>query len=96
MSERAHLRFLPERLRERVRSDSDPREPTSGEFVLYWMRTGVRAHENPALDVALAAARERDIPVFVYHAVSEAHPYASDRIHTFILEGARSVAAELH
>ena len=59
------------------------------------MRTAARGHENPALDVALGAAAELDVPVLVYHAVSEAHPYASDRIHTFILEGARDVSAEL-
>jgi hypothetical protein len=59
------------------------------------MRTGVRAHENPALDAALAASRKLDVPVFVYHAVSEQHPYASDRIHTFILEGAREVQQQL-
>ena len=58
------------------------------------MRTAVRAHENPALDVALAIGRARGLPVFVYHALSERYPYASDRHHTFILEGARDVAAE--
>jgi len=70
-------------------------ESPSGKFVVYWMRTAVRGHENPALDVALSLANERGVPLLVYHAVSECYPYASDRHHTFILEGARDVAREL-
>lgn len=62
---------------------------------MYWMRTSVRGHENPALEVALHLGRRLDLPVFVYHALSERYPYASDRHHTFILEGAREVAREL-
>lgn len=86
---------FPDHLAERITTHSADR-PTAprGEFVLYWMRTAVRAHENPALDVALIAAERCGVPVFVYHALSERYPYASDRHHTFILEGARDVEAE--
>jgi len=86
---------LPEHLAERVRplSGAPPRQ--AGELVVYWMRTAVRAQENPALDVALSLGAALDRPVFVYHALSERYPYASDRHHTFILEGARDVAAAL-
>jgi photolyase PhrII len=65
------------------------------EYVLYWARTAARAHENPALDVALTVAATLGLPVFVYHALSERYPYASDRHHMFILEGARNFAADL-
>ena len=64
-------------------------------MVLYWMRMAVRDHENPALDAAVAAANALDLPVLVYHGVSERYPYASDRHHTFLLEGARDVAEGL-
>ncbi|MBC7840790.1 MAG: NAD(P)-binding protein [Gemmatimonadaceae bacterium] len=89
-------RDLPRHLAERV----DVVAPTTdvvptGEFVLYWARTAVRAHENPALDVALVLAAHLSLPVFVYHALSERYPYASDRHHMFILEGARDFAAAL-
>ena len=87
-------RTLPDHLAERCSRLSDV-EPASGDFVLYWMRTACRAHENPALDVALTAGRGIDKPVFVYHALSESYPYASDRHHTFIVEGARDVQAEM-
>jgi photolyase PhrII len=87
--------LLPDHLAERVTTHSAVlAAPAAGEFVLYWMRTAVRAHENPALDVALLLGRELQRPVFVYHALSERYPYASDRHHTFILEGARDVEAE--
>lgn len=66
-----------------------------GEFVLYWMRTAVRGHENPALDAALIVGRATKLPVLVYHGLSERTPYANDRHHTFILEGARDVSREL-
>lgn len=81
-------------LAERV-SPLGPGEPRSGEYVLYWMRTAMRATENPALDVALEAGRRLKKPVFVYQALAERYAYASDRHHTFILEGARDVSARL-
>lgn len=84
--------FLAERTR-RCRPDKAP--SMTGEFVLYWMRTAVRADENPALDVALTLADELNVGLLVYHALSERYPYASDRHHTFILEGARDVQARL-
>jgi len=86
---------FPDHLAERITDHSAANASvTNGAFVIYWMRTAVRAHENPALDVALTAGQRLGLPVFVYHALSEKYPYASDRHHTFILEGARDVEAE--
>jgi len=74
------LGALPEHLEERTRAVGATRaEPR---YVLYWMRTAVRAHENPALDVAATLARTLGVELFVYHALSERYPYASDRHHT--------------
>ncbi len=89
------MSVLPPHLQERTRRIGSRPENASGTFVLYWMRTAVRGHENPALDVALTLANARHVPVLVYHALSERYPFASDRHHTFILEGARDVAREL-
>ena len=50
---------LPEHLRERVRRVGGVGEAGEGDFVLYWMRTALRGHENPALDVALRIAERR-------------------------------------
>ena len=87
---------LPPHLAERVAAPTAGKPlPDHGAYVLYWARTAVRAHENPALDVALVLAAHLGLPLFVYHALSERYPYASDRHHMFILEGARDFAAEL-
>jgi photolyase PhrII len=66
----------------------------SGDYVVYWCRIAVRAFENPALEVALSMAQELGKPMFVYHALSPRYRYASDRIHTFILEGARDLSQQ--
>lgn len=79
------------RARARVLVDEAPRAGC----VVYWMRVAVRDHDNPALDAAVAAANALGTTVVVYHAVSERYPFASDRHHTFILEGARDVARGL-
>ncbi len=88
--------LLPPHLAERVAiTGADVPPVASGAFVLYWARTAVRAHENPALDAALSLGTALRLPVFVYHALAERYPYASDRHHRFILEGARDFAREL-
>jgi predicted NAD/FAD-dependent oxidoreductase/deoxyribodipyrimidine photolyase len=87
---------LPELLAERVLAlGSAPGPRPGGEFILYWMRTAVRGHENPALDVVRFLGAGLGLPVLVYHAVSERYPFASDRHHAFILEGARDMVADL-
>lgn len=86
---------LPPRLAERIEPlNHRPIDP-GGSYVLYWMRTAVRAEENPALDTAVALANALGLSAFVYHALDERYPFASDRHHTFILQGARDVAADL-
>jgi photolyase PhrII len=86
------LESLPRHLAERVWGSAARRFGHG--MVVYWMRLAARAHENPALDVAIWAARKLDRPLLVYHALSERYPYASDRHHRFFLEGARDVQAE--
>lgn len=83
--------LLPEHLSERTRY-IEPREmPPRGEFVLYWLHHAMRAYENPALDVAVTAANRLDLPLLIYQVIPERVPYASDRHHTFVLEGARDL-----
>ena len=75
--------------------DSDRIPHRDGQFILYWMHHSLRGHENPALDVALLAAEQLRLPIFVYQGLSERAAYASDRHHLFILQGARDAHAEL-
>ncbi len=80
---------LPSHLQERVRSVQAA--AMRGEFILYWMHNAMRSHENPALDVARHLAAENSLPLLVYQGLSERYAYASDRHHTFMLQGARDV-----
>ena len=81
---------LPSHLLERTRVHQIGTND-EGRFVLYWMRTAVRSDENPALDVAVTLANQLGLMVLVYQAISQHYEYASDRHHTFMLEGARDV-----
>ncbi len=85
---------LPPFLNERLRWIVEPSAKITGEYVLYWMHHAVRAHENPALDAAHCLAVQMGLPLLVYHGVSEDYPYASDRHHAFMMQGARDVERE--
>ncbi|MBK9371776.1 MAG: NAD(P)-binding protein [Deltaproteobacteria bacterium] len=87
------LRTLPQILAERVRPLTSA--PPVGAFVLVWCRCALRGHENPVIDVALAAGDSLGLPVFVVQGLSERHPYMNDRHATFMLECARDLHAEL-
>jgi len=84
---------LPPHLQERVDPSAPPARP--GEYVIYWVRHAVRATENPALDVALSMAEALRVPCFVHFELPELYRFASDRHHTFILEGARALQSAL-
>ena len=84
------LSNLPAHLLERIRLHQEGTSE-NGHFVLYWMRTAVRADENPALEVAIRMADQQRLPLLVYQAISQHYDYASDRHHMFMLEGARDV-----
>ncbi|MEM9799067.1 MAG: FAD-dependent oxidoreductase [Planctomycetota bacterium] len=86
--------LLPDDLAARcLDPEIEPR--AEGELVLYWMRASMRADSNPALEAAIAAAHALDRPLLAVQALDDRHPYASDRIWTFVLEGARDVARDL-
>jgi photolyase PhrII len=82
---------LPPSLAERTRLTGRQELDASGEFVLYWMRTAIRVDENPALSVAIKFANRLGLPLLVYQGLTERYPFASDRHHTFVLQGARDV-----
>ncbi len=93
MSDPASL--LPPWLAERTIPLNDQPCAADRPMLLYWMRIAMRGHDNPALEAALSLAHALDRPLLVYQGLSERYPYASDRHHRFILEGARDVADAL-
>ena len=58
-----------------------------GRYVLYWMQVYKRSSHNHALTKAIELANALKLPLVVYEGLRHDYPWASDRIHTFILEG---------
>ena len=72
---------------ERVSLLNDKEPNNDGSYVLYWMQMSKRAHSNHALNVAIRVANERKVPLVVYEGLKFYYPWASDRLHAFIMEG---------
>ena len=70
----------------RIHAARESRPRPDGELVLYWMQTTHRVQHNFALEFAIKQANQLRLPVLVYHGLRHDYPWASDRIHTFILE----------
>lgn len=74
-------------INERVRLLNERDENEKAEYVLYWMQMFKRAHDNHSLKFAIEQANERKLPLIVYEGLKFYYPWASDRFHTYILEG---------
>jgi deoxyribodipyrimidine photo-lyase len=59
----------------------------NGEYVLYWMQAARRLDRNHALDYALRCAAELERPLVIYEGLRLDYPWASARLHRFVLEG---------
>ena len=64
-----------------------------GQFVLYWMQAQRRLSHNHSLDYAIKCADEVGKPLVIYEGLRLDYPWASARLHQFILEGMRDNAA---
>jgi deoxyribodipyrimidine photo-lyase len=71
----------------------EKRAPVQGEYVLYWMASTQRFEENWALRLATLEADRLGLPLLIHHGIDPTYPYASDRVHTFVLQGARELSA---
>lgn len=63
--------------------------------MLYWAQMNRRVESNHALEFAAAHANKLGLALLVYEGVTCTYPYASDRFHTFLLEGVPDTAARL-
>ncbi len=66
-----------------------------GEFVLYWMIAARRTRSNFALQHAASEAARLGRPLVVLEALRCDYPYASDRLHRFVLDGMAANARAL-
>ncbi|MDU9006791.1 deoxyribodipyrimidine photo-lyase [Sedimentitalea todarodis] len=66
--------------------------PKSGaKYVLCWVQQTLRAWDNPLIDAAIELGNTLGLPVLVYHGVREDYPYASDRLHHFLIHASRDL-----
>lgn len=80
---------------ERIRTvNAAPLRPGRA-WVLYWMTAARRVRESHALDHAVALARSLGRPLLVYEPLRLGYPYASDRLHAFLLAGMAENARRL-
>lgn len=64
----------------------------NGEYVLYWMQINRRFHYNFALEYAVHWANKQDKPLLILEAFSCDYPWATDRTHTFMMQGMKEHA----
>jgi len=76
----------------RLRRLNDAAVRADGRYVLCWLQQALRARDNPVIDAAVLLGNDLGLPVLVYHGLREDYPYASDRLHRFILGASRDLA----
>ena len=72
-------------LRVAAANDAPPR--AAGAFVVYWMIASRRGGWNFGLQRAVEWAQRLDRPLVVLEALRAGYPWASDRLHAFVLQG---------
>ncbi len=72
---------------QRIRPVNDRPVRLDGDYVLYWMVAARRPCFNFALDRAIAWARHLALPLVIFEPLRCDYPWASDRLHRFVLDG---------
>lgn len=73
--------------KDRIRLVNDAEVRGDGDYILYWMTAYRRPSYNHSLDRAAAWSKKLGKPLLVLEAVRADYPWASDRMHAFILRG---------
>ncbi|MGB2637042.1 MAG: hypothetical protein WAM58_24150 [Candidatus Acidiferrum sp.] len=71
----------------RIRKCNDAPLRPGANYVLYWMIASRRLRYNFALDRALDHCRALRKPLVIFEALRVGYPWASDRLHRFVLDG---------
>jgi deoxyribodipyrimidine photo-lyase len=78
---------MPDVTESRIRQANDRPSNGRGKYVLYWSQMYRRLTYNHALDHAIKLATAEKKPLVIYEGLKLNYPWASARIHTFMLEG---------
>ena len=92
---RPPLGFLNDELSARAAALNDGVIYPDGRYVLIWLQQTLRGDDHPAIDAGVQIANELGLPALVYHGLREDYPYASDRLHYFILGASREMGKSL-
>lgn len=71
----------------RVRAMNDESASDSGEYVLYWMISFRRSNYNFSLQRAVEWGQQLKKPLVILEALCCDYPWASERLHRFVIEG---------
>jgi deoxyribodipyrimidine photo-lyase len=71
----------------RIRGLNDQVVRPDADYVVYWMVASRRIESNFALEYAAARAYEWRKPLIILEALRCDYPWASDRLHTFVIDG---------
>jgi deoxyribodipyrimidine photo-lyase len=71
----------------RIRGLNDQVVRPDADYVVYWMVASRRLESNFALEHAAARAHEWRKPLIILEALRCDYPWASDRLHTFVIDG---------
>ncbi len=82
-------------MQDRVRRLNHVAFRENGKYLLYWAQMNRRVNSNHALAYAAELANQRGLPLLFYEGLTCTYPYASDRLHTFILEGVPDTSRHL-
>ncbi len=82
-------------MQDRVCKVNHAGERHRGRYVLYWAQMNRRADANHGLAFAADLANRLDKPLLFYEGLTCSYPFASDRFHTFLLEGVPATARRL-
>ncbi|UCC85329.1 MAG: deoxyribodipyrimidine photolyase [Gemmatimonadota bacterium] len=80
----------------RIEDCNEAPTDAGGDYVLYWMTGFRRVAFNFSLERAVEWARELDKPLVVLEALRCDYPWASDRLHRFVLDGMAANARRLN
>ena len=79
----------------RIHKANDANVNPRGQFVLYWMIANRRTSWNYALEHAVDWAKELDRPLVILEALRSEYPWASARLHRFVMDGMADNAKRL-
>lgn len=71
----------------RVRSVNDSAPNSAGDYILYWMISYRRGKYNFSLDRSIEWAKKLNKPLVILEALRCDYPWASDRLHRFVIQG---------